>query len=174
MIYIRKTSHLHKESNLVLCIYFTGRFRDNSVHEYWKTVQVITPDQIQESKERIRRLKIIRKTDIQRKKIEYLRFTRGKEGTQYFLYLNGKKLDPLDIPYLAEKIYLRREERHKVGKSSQINEDVIITFYNDRIIDLEFPTIIQPESGKPRFILRSDMPIFASIIRPKSNTIRRR
>lgn len=144
------------------------------MHEYWKSILTITPEQIRESKDRIRRLKIIRKTDIQRKKIDYLRFTRSKEGTQYFLYINGKKLDPLDIPYLVEKIYLRREERHKVGKPSQINEDVIITFYNDRIIDLDFPSKLQPENGKPIFTLRSDMPIFASIIRPKSNTIRRR
>lgn len=57
----------------------------------------------------------MRKTDIHRKKIDYLRFTRGYEGNTSYFYLNGKKINPLDLPLIVERIYERRTLRHQFG-----------------------------------------------------------
>lgn len=114
----------------------------------------IPSSSIDDSKERIRRLKIVRSTDIKKKTIEYLRFTRKQETTGYEYYLNGRRIDPLDLPSIAEKIYLRREERHKHGKSSQLNEIVVFTVLDDRILDIEFPESLE-SSGNPLFKLKN-------------------
>ena len=86
-------------------------------------------ESIKESKERLRRLKVVRKTDIHRKNIDYLRFTRGYKGNTSYLYLNGKKINPLDLPLIVDRIYERRTLRHQFGKSSQLDEDVILPYW---------------------------------------------
>lgn len=137
-VYIRKTGKTY-----YLMVYFNGTYRDGSHHEYWKTVLKIPVSSVEESKERIRRIKIVRTMDIRKKSIDYLRFTRCIDtGTQYAYYLNGKKIDTLDLPAIVEKIYNRREERHAIGKSSQLDEEVIFTCLDDRILDISFPTIL--------------------------------
>lgn len=133
-------------------IYFIGNYRDGSHHEYWKCVMNIPEEEVIESKKRIKRLKIVRTTDIHKKKIEYLRFTRKLNKTSYDYYLNGMLIDPLDLPAIVEKIYIRRDERHKSGKGSQINEEVIFTFLGDRILDIDFPKDLS-ENKSPIFNL---------------------
>lgn len=149
-VYIRKSNSKKDRDTLYLLIYLTGVYWDGEKKEYWKPVMKLTASSIEESKERIRRLKIIRSSDIRRKTIEYLRFTRKQDSSGYDYYINGNKLDYLDLPAIAEKIYKRREERHKHGKSSQLDEEVIFTLLGDRIIDVEFPSSLE-ESGSASF-----------------------
>ena len=100
----------------------------------------------------------MRTTDIHRKKIDYMRFTRGYEGNTSYFYLNGKKINPLDLPLIVERIYERRALRHQFGKSSQLDEDVIFTILDVRILDIEFPTQLDPsiqKYGTPKFVLKT-------------------
>lgn len=137
-VYIRKTDKFY-----YLMIFFIGNFRDGSHHEYWKTVMKIPLESVEEAKDRIRRIKIVRTMDIRKKSIDYLRFTRCIEyGTQYSYYLNGKKIESQDLPVIVEKIYNRRTARHNVGKSSQLDEEVVFTMLDERILDIDFPTVL--------------------------------
>lgn len=143
-VFIRKSKSSKKEDqNTLYLTILTEKYFNGTKHEYWNPVLKISSSSIEDSKERIRRLKIIRTADIKKKTIEYLRFTRKQETTGYEYYLNGRKIDPLDLPAIAEKIYSRREERHKHGKSSQLNETVIFTILDDRILDIDFPDSLE-------------------------------
>lgn len=142
-VYIRKSTSKKDGNTLYLTIHLSGIYYDGERKDRWKSVMKLSSSSIEESKERIRRLKIIRSSEIRRKKIEYLRFTRKLESSEYNYYINGIKIDPFDLPAIADKIYKRREERHKHGKSSQLDENVIFTFLGNRIIDIEFPTNLE-------------------------------
>lgn len=123
----------------------------------------------------MQRLKVVRTSEIRKKKMEYLRFTRAYEATEVFYYVNGIKLDPLYLPNIVDKIYKRRALRKKYGKSTQIDEIVIFTYLGDTMIDVEFPTEINPEIldyGKPKFILLENVKIFPMRRHAKRRIIR--
>lgn len=162
-VYIRRSGKVLESSELILSIFFSGNFADKSRHEYWKPVLKISHASIEDSERRAQRLHIVRILDIHKKKVDYIRFTRAYEKNEAFFYLNGEKIDFADLPLLAERIYERRSLRKKYGKSTQLDETAIITYMGDRIIDIDFPTEINPEVlnyGKPKFTLLDNAPIF--------------